>query len=119
MASIRERKKQDGSSVFAVQVRQRGFPAITATFPTIRMAQRWAKTKEAEMIEGRHFAAPRRAGAPSPKLSIDTRAKSCPRSVRRTCTARRCRGGSARSATSNSRRSPPCQCDVRHLTSAI
>jgi integrase len=58
MASIRERKKQDGSSVFAVQVRQRGFPAITATFPTIRMAQRWAKTKEAEMIEGRHFRSP-------------------------------------------------------------
>jgi hypothetical protein len=58
MASIRERKKRDGSSVFAVQVRQRGFPAITATFPTIRMAQRWAKTKEAEMIEGRHFRSP-------------------------------------------------------------
>jgi integrase len=58
MASIRERKKRDGSKVFAVQVRQRGFPAITATFPTIRMAQRWAKTKEAEMIEGRHFRSP-------------------------------------------------------------
>jgi integrase len=32
-----------------------GFPARTASFPSKRMAERWAKTIEAEMIEGRHF----------------------------------------------------------------
>lgn len=55
MASIRERQKGDGTSVFHVQVRQAGFPSRTASFPTRRLAERWAKTVEAEMIEGRHF----------------------------------------------------------------
>lgn len=55
MAAIRERKKADGSAVFHVQVRQSGFPSRTASFPTRRLAERWAKTIEAEMIEGRHF----------------------------------------------------------------
>jgi integrase len=32
-----------------------GFPSRTASFPTRRLAERWAKTIEAEMIEGRHF----------------------------------------------------------------
>ena len=32
-----------------------GFPTRTASFPTRRLAERWAKTVEAEMIEGRHF----------------------------------------------------------------
>lgn len=32
-----------------------GFPARTASFPTKRAAERWAKTVEAEMIEGKHF----------------------------------------------------------------
>lgn len=55
MAAIRERKKADGTVVFHVQVRQAGFPARTASFPSKRLAERWAKTVEAEMIEGRHF----------------------------------------------------------------
>lgn len=55
MATIRERRKADGSRVYHVQVRQAGFPARTASFPTQRLAERWAKTIEAEMIEGRHF----------------------------------------------------------------
>lgn len=55
MAAIRERKKADGSVVFHVQVRMSGFPARTASFPTKRQAERWGKTIEAEMIEGRHF----------------------------------------------------------------
>jgi integrase len=54
VATIRERKKR-GKLVFHVQVRMAGFPAITASFPTRRLAERWATTKEAEMIEGRHF----------------------------------------------------------------
>jgi integrase len=32
-----------------------GFPERSATFTTKRQAERWAKTIEAEMIEGRHF----------------------------------------------------------------
>jgi hypothetical protein len=32
-----------------------GFPTPTASFPTRRLAERWAKTIEADMIEGRHF----------------------------------------------------------------
>jgi integrase len=50
MPSIRERVGK-----FHVQVRMRGFPARTASFPTRRQAERWAKTIEAEMIEGKHF----------------------------------------------------------------
>lgn len=38
-----------------MQVRMNGFPARTASFPNKRQAERWAKTIEAEMIEGRHF----------------------------------------------------------------
>jgi integrase len=55
MAAIRERKKRDGTSKFHVQVRMAGFPARTASFTTRRSAQRWAKTIEAAMIEGKHF----------------------------------------------------------------
>jgi integrase len=48
--TIRQRKGH-----FHVQVRMTGFPSRTASFPTKRQAERWAKTIEAEMIEGRHF----------------------------------------------------------------
>ncbi len=50
MPTIRERKGR-----FHVQVRMSGFPSRTASFPTRRQAERWAKTIEAEMIEGKHF----------------------------------------------------------------
>jgi integrase len=55
VASIRERKNRDGSVVFHAQVRMSGFPARTASFPSRRLAERWATTIEAEMIEGKHF----------------------------------------------------------------
>lgn len=55
MAAIRERIKADGTVIFHVQVRMSGFPTRTASFPTKRAAERWGKTIEAEMIEGRHF----------------------------------------------------------------
>ena len=54
MANIRERQR-GGKRVFQVQVRMAGFPARTATFPTRRLAERWATTTEAQMIEGKHF----------------------------------------------------------------
>src|ERR1700684_4420600 len=55
MPTIRERLARDGKKAFHVQVRMTGFPARTASFTTRRGAARWAKTIEAEMIEGRHF----------------------------------------------------------------
>lgn len=55
MPTIRERAKGDGTRIFHVQVRMSGFPARTASFPTRRQAERWAKTVEAEIVEGRHF----------------------------------------------------------------
>lgn len=55
MATIRERVARDGSRHFHVQVRKTGYPARTASFPTRRLAERWATTIEASMIEGRHF----------------------------------------------------------------
>jgi len=54
MAAIRERAKADGTRIFHVQVRMAGFPARTASFPTRRLAERWAKTIESDMIEGKH-----------------------------------------------------------------
>jgi len=55
MAAIRERQRKDGTKVFSVQVRMQGYPARSASFRTRRAAERWAKTIEAEMIEGKHF----------------------------------------------------------------
>lgn len=58
MATIRERVKKIGGKtvpVFQVQVRMAGFPTRNASFPTRRLAERWAKTIEADMIEGKHF----------------------------------------------------------------
>ncbi|MHB1815241.1 MAG: tyrosine-type recombinase/integrase [Steroidobacteraceae bacterium] len=54
MANIRERRR-GGKPVFQAQIRMGGYPSRTGTFPTRRMAERWAKTVEAEMIEGKHF----------------------------------------------------------------
>ncbi len=50
MPTIRERGGR-----FHAQVRIAGFPARTASFKTRRMAERWATTIEAQMIEGKHF----------------------------------------------------------------
>jgi integrase len=57
MATIRQRKRR-GKAVFHVQVRMAGFPARTKSFPTRRLADRWATKIEAQMIEGRHFRDP-------------------------------------------------------------
>jgi integrase len=58
VATIRARTKKFSDktvTVYQVQVRMSGFPTRTASFPNKRLAERWAKTVEAEMIEGRHF----------------------------------------------------------------
>jgi hypothetical protein len=67
MPTIRERGGQ-----FHVQVRMTGFPARTGSFPTRRLAERWAITIEAEMIEGRHF---RSAADVTPSVIVDQLAK--------------------------------------------
>ncbi len=75
MPTIRERVRLDGLRSYHVQVRQRGFPARTASFPTLRQAERWAKTIEADMIEGRHFrsaeARRRKIGEAIERYSVD------------------------------------------------
>jgi integrase len=50
MPTIRERGGR-----YHAQVRIAGFPARTESFKTKRMAERWATTIEAQMIEGKHF----------------------------------------------------------------
>jgi integrase len=55
MANIQERRNGKGEVRFRVQVRVKGYPAQTATFPTKTAAKLWAKTTEAAIAEGRHF----------------------------------------------------------------
>lgn len=57
MATIRERPSQKDKGIirYEVQIRMDGFPPRTKTFPTRRAAERWGKTIEASMIEGRHY----------------------------------------------------------------
>jgi integrase len=55
MAAIRERVTSKGTRRYHVQVRMTGFPARTASFPTRRQAERWARTIEGQMVDGRHF----------------------------------------------------------------
>lgn len=55
MANIQERVTQDGKKVYRVQVRLKGFPAETATFPRLTDARKWAQSTEAAMREGRYF----------------------------------------------------------------
>jgi len=50
MPTIRKRGKR-----FQAQIRMSGFPTRTASFPTLRLAERWGTKIEADMIEGRHF----------------------------------------------------------------
>jgi integrase len=55
MATIRERTRKDGSTVYNVQVRITGFPDRTGTFTTRIKAVKWARLIEGEMEEGKHF----------------------------------------------------------------
>lgn len=55
MAYVQERKNQDGSISFRVQVRLKGFPIQTASFSRKTDAKKWAQQTEAAIREGRHF----------------------------------------------------------------
>ncbi len=55
MASIQERKTDDGRTRYRAQVRLRGAPALSASFDRKTDAKRWAQQTEAAIREGRHF----------------------------------------------------------------
>ena len=55
MASIREKRRADGSSTFHVQVRVKGTPPVTQTFPRKSDAKRWAAETEAAIRQRRYF----------------------------------------------------------------
>src|SRR5207249_5261293 len=46
---------KDGTLSYRVRVRMKGQPLQTASFPTLRDAQKWAKLREGEMLAGKHF----------------------------------------------------------------
>jgi hypothetical protein len=76
MATIRERKKGDGSAVFHTQVRMSGFPSRTASFPARRMAERWAKTIEGRAAKARWLHVARESALTASK---DRSAEACGR----------------------------------------
>lgn len=55
MATIQQRRADDGTTSYRVRVRLRGHPLQTATFARKTDAKRWAQQIEAAMREGRHF----------------------------------------------------------------
>ncbi len=55
MASIFERKDQDGKTRYRVQIRLRGYPPQSETFERKTDAKLWAQQTEAAIRDGRHF----------------------------------------------------------------
>lgn len=55
MATIEERKNEDGTTGYRVKLRIRGFAPVSKTFERRTDAKRWAAKTEAAMREGRFF----------------------------------------------------------------
>ncbi|MFL0797506.1 MAG: site-specific integrase [Cellvibrionaceae bacterium] len=55
MATIRERRTNNGEIRYQAQVRLKGFPMQTATFNRKTDAKRWVQQTESAIREGRHF----------------------------------------------------------------
>jgi len=55
MANIRKRETADGKPYYTAQIRLKGYPAQTATFPRITDAKKWVQDTESAIREGRHF----------------------------------------------------------------
>ncbi len=55
MASIQKRQRADGQLVYRVRIRVSGMPLISETFGSYAHAKTWAKKKEAELLDCRHF----------------------------------------------------------------
>jgi len=58
MPAINTYRAKDGSLSYRVRVRVKGQPLQTASFPTLKDAQKWAKVREGEMLTGKHFPQP-------------------------------------------------------------
>jgi integrase len=57
MATITERKTENGERRYQVKVRLKGYPAQAATFHRKKEAERWAQSTEAALRERRYFKA--------------------------------------------------------------
>lgn len=55
MATIRRRKWKDGTNVYHVQVRLKGYPTQTASFSRKTDAKKWVQDTESAIRSGRHF----------------------------------------------------------------
>ncbi|MCX7100543.1 MAG: site-specific integrase [Methylobacter sp.] len=55
MATITKRLTAEGKPYYTAQIRLKGYPAQTATFPRITEAKKWVTVTEAAIKEGRHF----------------------------------------------------------------
>ena len=55
MATIEQRTGKDGQLVYRVKVRRKGAPPLTATFPRLTEAKKWAQITEGTVLEGRQF----------------------------------------------------------------
>ena len=55
MATITKRLTAEDKPYYTVQIRLKGYPAQTATFPRLTDAKKWVLITEAAIKEGRHF----------------------------------------------------------------
>ncbi len=55
MGTIREYKKEDGSSTYHAEVRLKGYPPQRASFRTRTLAKKWIQDTESSVRDGRHF----------------------------------------------------------------
>ncbi|MDH5751586.1 MAG: site-specific integrase, partial [Deltaproteobacteria bacterium] len=55
MATITQRKSQEGKTSYQVKVRLKGHLPATATFDRLTDAKRWAQKTEVKIREGRYF----------------------------------------------------------------
>ena len=55
MATINKHTSKTGQVTYRVRVQQQGQKTVTATFPTLKDARKWATMVEGDIIAGRHF----------------------------------------------------------------
>jgi hypothetical protein len=55
MATIVQRTNQHGQTSYRAQVRRKGVPPLSATFPKLADARKWVQITEAAILEGRHL----------------------------------------------------------------
>ena len=55
MAYIQKREHSSGVTTYRVRIRVKGSPEISESFPTRKLAKKWADRMEAEVRKGRYF----------------------------------------------------------------